>query len=98
MTMCCPTMKRKIIETRLLIRKPEGWVFAEYVWNAEQSDAVLDMNGSFIDVQWQQDGEVKSTQYRIPSGAECLTCHKVSEIPQPIGPKARNLNLNYSYP
>ena len=85
------------IEIRLMIKKQEGWVFANYVWNDEQSDAVLDMNGSFVDLQWQQNGEAKSVQYRIPSGAECHTCHKVMEIAQPIGPKPRNLNLTYTY-
>lgn len=85
------------IETRLMIRKNEGWVFANYVWNADQSEAILDLNGSFVELQWQDDDEVKTVQYRIPAGAECHTCHKVMEVSQPIGPKPRNLNLIYNY-
>src|SRR5690606_35473867 len=92
-----PENNRQILETRLIIRKQEGWVFANYAWNEEQSEAVLDMNGSYVDLQWQQNNEIKSVQYRIPSGAECHTCHKVMEIAKPIGPKPRNLNLSYPY-
>ncbi|WP_458628351.1 SO2930 family diheme c-type cytochrome [Winogradskyella sp. PC D3.3] len=92
-----PENTTQIIETRLIIRKQEGWVFATYAWNEEQLEAVLDLNGSYVDLQWEQAGEVKSVQYRIPSEPECHTCHKVSEIARPIGPKARNLNLSYSY-
>ena len=92
-----PENTTQIIETRLIIKKQEGWVFANYAWNTEQSEAALDMNGSYIDLQWQQEGITKSVEYRIPSGPECHTCHKVNEIAQPIGPKVRNLNLPYIY-
>ena len=92
-----PNNDTHIIETRLMIRKNEGWVFANYVWNVEQTEASLDMNGSFVDLQWQDEDEVKSIHYRIPAGPECHTCHKVMEISRPIGPKPRNLNLIYNY-
>ncbi|MEM9679739.1 MAG: hypothetical protein AAF901_05400, partial [Bacteroidota bacterium] len=92
-----PNNQTRILETRLMIKKPEGWVFANYVWNAEQTEASLDMGGSFVDLDWQENSEVNSVQYRIPAGPECHTCHKVMEISQPIGPKPRNLNLVYNY-
>ncbi len=92
-----PNNETQIIETRLMIRKNEGWVFANYVWNTEQTEASLNMDGSFVDLQWQDENEVKSLQYRIPAGPECHTCHKVMEISRPIGPKPRNLNLIYNY-
>jgi len=92
-----PENTTKIIETRLMIKKQEGWVFANYVWNDEQTDANFDLNGSYVNLQWQYEEEIKSVQYRIPAGAECHTCHKVMETAQPIGPKPRNLNLIYNY-
>lgn len=92
-----PNYDSQNIETRLMIKKTDGWIFANYAWNNEQSEASLDMSGSYKDLQWQQDGEIKSVQYRIPAGPECHTCHKVNEIAQPIGPKPRNLNLSYIY-
>ncbi len=92
-----PNNETQIIETRLMIKKASDWVFANYVWNTEQTEATLDMNGSFVNLNWQNGDTVEAIQYRIPSGAECHTCHKVSEIPKPIGPKPRNLNLVYNY-
>lgn len=92
-----PNNETQNVETRLMIRKNEGWIFANYVWNTEQTEATLNMNGSFVNLQWQDDDDVKTVQYRIPAGAECHTCHKVMEVSQPIGPKPRNLNLIYNY-
>ncbi|BAO75476.1 hypothetical protein WPG_1246 [Winogradskyella sp. PG-2] len=92
-----PNNDTQNIETRLMIRKNEGWVFANYVWNSDQTEATLDLNGSFVNLEWQDENEIKSVQYRIPAGAECHTCHKVIEVSQPIGPKPRNLNLVYNY-
>jgi uncharacterized repeat protein (TIGR03806 family) len=90
---------RRIIETRLLIKKASGWVFAEYVWNAEQTEATLNMNGAFTSVSWlDSNGELQTVDsYRIPSASECLICHKILEDPKPIGPKPQNLNSNYNY-
>lgn len=92
-----PNNGSQIIETRLMIHMPQGWIFANYVWNSAQNEAVLDMSGSFVNLQWTQDGELNSVQYRIPAGPECHTCHKIMEISKPIGPKPRNLNLDYNY-
>lgn len=93
-----PNNQKRIIETRLMIMKNEGWIFAEYVWNEAQTEAFLDMNGSYTNVSWKkEDGVTLSANYRIPSETECFTCHKVNEIPVPIGPKPQNLNNNYTY-
>lgn len=92
-----PDNSTQILETRLIIKKQNGWIFANYAWNNDQTEAILDMNGSYVDVQWLQNNEEKSVEYRIPSGAECHTCHKVTETARPIGPKPRNLNLSYDY-
>jgi uncharacterized repeat protein (TIGR03806 family) len=93
-----PSSSTKIIETRVMIRKASGWIFAEYVWNDDQTEATLNMNGSFVSLAWQQNGTPKNTNYRIPSGTECLTCHKYNNNPIPIGIKPQNLNTNYTYP
>ncbi|MDP5081077.1 MAG: hypothetical protein NWP87_00365 [Winogradskyella sp.] len=92
-----PNDRTKIIETRLMIRKNQGWIFANYIWNNEQNEAIFNLDGSTVNVQWEENGEVNTVDYRIPSGARCLTCHKIQEIPKPIGPKPRNLNLIYNY-
>jgi uncharacterized repeat protein (TIGR03806 family) len=93
-----PANGTRIIETRLMIRKASGWIFAEYVWNSEQTEAVLDMNGSTTSVSWMDENDIlQSANYRIPSQGECLVCHKSNEVPIPIGIKPQNLNVSYAY-
>jgi len=87
----------KILETRLMIKKSSGWIFAEYVWNDEQTDATLQMNGSYTPIAWLENGIPKSTTYRIPSQTECLTCHKTNNAPVPIGIKPQNLFTLYPF-
>ncbi len=94
-----PIGSTRIIETRIMIKKSSGWIFAEYVWNEEQTEAYLDMAGSNTTVEWKD--ENNSTRlvesYRIPSDQQCMTCHKSNEQPVPIGIKPQNLNFDYSY-
>jgi len=93
-----PDNTTRIIETRLMIRKGDGWIFADYVWNTEQTEAYLDMDGSYTQISWVQGAETKTTSYRIPSELECLTCHKTSgSTASLIGPKPQNLNRDYLY-
>lgn len=93
-----PANERRIIETRLMYKRAGTWEFANYIWNTEQTEAVLDMNGSFTPITWLDDnGAQRSTNYRIPSGSECLTCHKSNGQAVPIGPRPQNLNSPYAY-
>lgn len=87
----------KLIETRLMIMIDGEWLFANYVWNEEQTEAFYDMEGSFVPVSWLQNGQPKEVNYRVPNGVECVTCHNSSEIPLPIGTKPQHLNKNYTY-
>lgn len=89
-----PGNNTRILETRLMIKKGSEWIFANYKWNEEQTEAFLDLNGSFVPIEWSQNGETKTVNYRIPSHAECLTCHKTNDSAIPIGPKPQNLNFN----
>lgn len=92
-----PQNDRRIIETRLMIKKNNDWIFANYVWNEEQTEAFLDMNGSFTNITWNEGDETKTANYRIPSAAECFTCHKSNDKGIPIGPKPQNLNRMFNY-
>lgn len=96
---------RRIIETRIMIKKATGWIFADYVWNAAQTEALLDNSGSFTQVNWLENGVPKTANYRIPSEEQCIVCHKKREIVNgveitaytPIGTKPQNLNFNRTY-
>lgn len=98
-----PGNTTKIIETRLMVRKADGWKFYEYLWNDAQTDANLVSGNDFINGGsvaisiTKPNGQPENIQYRIPSESECFSCHKINEINTPIGVKPQNLNVNYTY-
>lgn len=93
-----PENSRRILETRMLIRTADGWEFADYVWNDEQTEATYDLEGSNVDIMWELNGETRSVNYRIPNASECQTCHKTGDTSIPIGPKPQNMNRSFTYP
>ena len=101
-----PANVTRIIETRLLIRKNDGWKLYDYKWNEAQTEAFLDTdgNGIFVPITWIENNVTRSITYKIPSQTECVTCHKINpnqvvggEKNTPIGPKPQNLNTTYNY-
>lgn len=101
-----PSNTEMIIETRIMIRKQNGWIFADYVWNAEQTEAFLDLAGSYKPINFKDDNNItRDVNYRIPSEVQCIVCHKFKEEVNgveetrfiPIGIKPQNLNFNYNY-
>ena len=51
-----PSNSTRIIETRLLINKEEGWIFANYIWNDDQTEATFSLEGGLTDVEWIENG------------------------------------------
>lgn len=101
-----PLNDTRIIETRIMIRKASGWIFADYVWNADQTEAFYDLAGSFTNISWKDENNViKSANYRIPTEVQCIICHKSKAMVNnqevdtfiPIGIKPQNLNFDYNY-
>ncbi len=93
-----PSQGRRLIETRILKREPDGWVGLPYVWNDSQTEASLDVAGDTVDVSWlHTDGRPRTDNYIIPNANQCKGCHKIGETMRPIGPKARHLNRDFAY-
>ena len=93
-----PSKGRRLIETRILKREPDGWVGLPYVWNDAQTEATLDVAGDTVDVSWiHTDGQPRTNNYIIPNANQCKGCHKAGETVTPIGPKARHLNRDFAY-
>ncbi|QYJ68193.1 hypothetical protein [Flavobacterium litorale] len=92
-----PDNSTKVMETRIMIKKAEGWIFAEYVWNEEQTDAVLTTERHVINISWNQNGTTMSTGYTTPSTIDCAECHTLNDNHTPIGVKPQNLNKTYPY-
>jgi len=92
----------RLIETRLLVRREQGWEAFPYVWNAAQTDAELARTGDAMALELvAADGSREPFTYVVPNENQCAGCHvtnlKTRAI-APIGPKARHLNRDYPYP
>ena len=83
---------RRLIETRVLLHRADGWVALPYRWNAEQTEATLALAGGRVDLVTPA-GEAIS--YAIPNKNQCKTCHGKDGKVTPIGPKARNLSVRW---
>lgn len=93
-----PSNTKQIIETRLQIKKETGWIFANYIWNEDQTEATFSLSGGELPIDFVLNGEPRSVEYRIPAASQCLTCHKQdNETPFPIGVKPSSLNKVYDY-
>jgi uncharacterized repeat protein (TIGR03806 family) len=84
--------KGRIIETRLLIKKAREWQALPYIWNSEQTDAILEITGGAQEISLL--GK-KPIDYQIPNMGQCKSCHQRNGTLQPIGPTARQLNRNH---
>ena len=81
-----------LVETRILEHREEGWVGLPYLWNAEQTDAVLALTGGEVPVAWvHTNGESRENVHLVPNFNDCKRCHATPTM-QPLGPKAGNLN------
>lgn len=80
---------RRLIETRVLLHRADGWVALPYRWNTEQTEATLALAGGRIDLVTPQGAAIS---YGIPNKNQCKSCHGKDGAVIPIGPKARNLS------
>jgi uncharacterized repeat protein (TIGR03806 family) len=88
-----PTENVRFLETRLLIRRAEGWFAYPYVWNEAQTEARLSPIGATVPVNFVNDQGVEtSLDWAVPNRNQCKGCHDLAGELTPIGPSARNLN------
>ena len=92
-----PDLNSKMVETRLLIKLENEWELVNYVWNDDQTEATFTTDGITVNVDWMENNEPRSVNYRIPSYSECFTCHNKYDVILPIGPKPQNLNFDISF-
>ena len=90
----------RLLETRLLVRRPEGWITLPYVWNEEQSEATLEITGEVfrLDLVNEESGEVLPFPYLVPDMNQCSGCHASDHTAGkalPLGPKLRHLNRGF---
>ena len=80
--------ERRLIETRVLLHRADGWLALPYRWNDTQTEATLAIAGARLDVTTSAGEQIS---YRIPNKNQCKECHGLDGEVVPIGPKARNL-------
>ena len=93
-----PTDKLRLVETRVLLRHADGWHAWAYLWDDTQTDAVLKVAGATVPISAiAADGSPLAFDYSVPNKNQCKACHAFNGAITPLGPKARNLNTDYTY-
>jgi len=88
-----PESAERLVETRLLVRRADGWEGHVYLWNEEQTEAELRVAGARAPVEWiHTDGEPRELNYVVPNTNQCKGCHEADDVVIPIGIQARHLN------
>lgn len=78
----------RLIETRVLLHRADGWLALPYQWNAEQTEAKLVLAGARFPAKTPAGQPIS---YAIPNKNQCKECHASGGAVVPLGPKARNL-------
>lgn len=93
--------KVRLVETRLLLRRKDGWFALPYVWNAQQTRARLMRGGELVSLELvDAGGKRESADYQVPDQNQCAGCHATdmkTKALHPLGPRARHLNRDFAY-
>jgi len=91
----------RLMETRILAHREDGWVALPYVWNDAQTDAVLKRTGDLKRLTLMRDDDrLEEFAYVVPNANQCAGCHATNATDKailPIGPKTRHLNKQSTY-
>ena len=89
----------RLIETRVLVHREDGWAALPYRWNDGQTEATLLRAGGFEELTLaRMDGRREQIGYLIPGASQCASCHETDVAEgglAPIGPSARQLNRDW---
>jgi hypothetical protein len=70
------------VETRFMDRRDDGWHYATYIWNEDQTAATLaPVNGAASIQLRAASADTPAVNHRIPSEAECRACHAIGPTP-----------------
>ena len=91
----------RLIETRLLVRRADGWAALPYVWNEDQTEATLARAGASVPLTFVDGPKRTDFVYTVPNANQCAGCHATDHRTRalhPIGLKARHLNRTFAGP
>ena len=90
----------RLMETRLLVRRADGWHAVSYVWNEDQTDATLKRVGAVIPVTLASGETREDFVYVVPNSNQCAACHAHNTLTkkiEPLGSRVGQLNRDYAY-
>jgi len=81
-----PTAGRRLVETRLLITRGSGLDASTYIWNNDQTDALVSGGNEDVRVQWiDETGASRDDKFHVPGTSLCSSCHS----DRPLGWRTR---------
>lgn len=87
----------RLVETRVLVRREDGWHGLPYVWNEEETEATLQRTGAILQLALVDDDAEVPLTYVVPDVNQCASCHATNHSTgaiETIGLKARHLNTD----
>ncbi len=91
----------RLMETRLLVRRDQGWQAVSYVWNEDQTDAILTKIGDAQKLTLaDKQGTEQDFTYIVPDINQCSGCHAPNNTTRemvPLGVRPRHLNKAYEH-
>ena len=86
-----PTSDAKLIETRLLVKRSDGWIGLPYIWNEDGTEAYLARAGGVTRLDFRgSDGESLDFDYFIPDQNQCASCHATDNTARTLEPLGFN--------
>lgn len=85
----------RLVETRVLVHRSDGWHALPYVWDDEMTDATLQRIGDLVPLVLVDGADETPFTYVVPDANQCANCHATNHTTgelQPIGPAARHLH------
>lgn len=82
---------RRLLETRVLVYRPDGWEAVSYLWNEDGTEATRARAGALLTLETM---EGAAFDYLVPDANQCSGCHETAHGTrrvEPIGPKPGNL-------
>jgi uncharacterized repeat protein (TIGR03806 family) len=66
----------RLVETRFLVRRDDGYDASTYLWNDDQTDAVASGGNLDVPVDWiDQAGVARHDSFHVPGTSLCQSCH-----------------------
>jgi uncharacterized repeat protein (TIGR03806 family) len=93
-----PTGEARIVETRLLVHEDEGWQSYIFVWDDAQEEAVREVAGVDVDIEYTAaDGSTAMQRYIVPDQNTCETCHLRDDVVVLLGPITEQMNVDVEH-